>query len=323
MYNCVDYTLLGLRTTRKESIIKKRTLQGLLLSLLLHLFLFLLFVKNFQEIKFLPPPAQEKKISLNLKQIVTAAPKPQPAPKPKPLPKPLPQKPPVPEPVKVPQPKPLPPKPAVAKEKPLDKKTLLFAEKKESEERNATKKSAEKKVKTVKKEVKRTKRKSIAKKAKPRKRKHRRKRSRDSLANALMGSGTSSLYPSSRSRPSSSGSYGRRMIRKLYGKEFDSYSPSQKSFIKNNLGIIHRITQRTLIRNGYPEVAIQTRQQGTNIVSFYLHPNGDISGLRLKGRTGYAALDQNTLEVIRIAYKNYPLPNKKTKIVFYVTYSIY
>jgi outer membrane biosynthesis protein TonB len=34
-------------------------------------------------------------------------------------------------------------------------------------------------------------------------------------------------------------------------------------------------------------------------------------------------LDQNTLEVIRIAYKNYPLPNKKTKIVFYVTYSIY
>jgi len=319
MYNCVDYTLLGLRTTRKESIIKKRTLQALLLSLLLHLLIFLLFIKSFQEIKFLPPPAREKKISLNLKQIITTPPKPQPIPKPAPVT----HTPSVPAPaVKEPQPKPLPPTPSVAKQKLLDKKTRLFAEKKESEETNTTQKSVEKKIKVVKKKVKKPRKKTFAKKSRPRRVHHRRK-SRDSLANALMGSG-SSMYPSGRSsRPSSSGSYGSRMIQKLYGREFDSYTPSQKRFIKNNLGIIHRITQRTLIRNGYPEVAIRTRQQGTNIVSFYLHPNGDISGLRLKSRIGYEALDQNTLDVIRIAYKNYPLPNKKTKIVFYVTYSIY
>ena len=146
-------------------------------------------------------------------------------------------------------------------------------------------------------------------------------RYKNPLARALAKSG-SALHPKKRKKAISR-TYSSRMIRKLYGKEFYTYSPVQKAFIRKNLGIIHRITQATLIRNGYPEVAARTKQQGTNIVSFYLHPNGDISNLRLKKRLRYAALDQNTLEVIRIAYKSYPHPKRKTKIIFYVQYSIY
>jgi len=148
------------------------------------------------------------------------------------------------------------------------------------------------------------------------------KRSKDPLANMLMGSGTP-MHPKKRRTSSNAGTYGEQMIKKLYGPEFNTYSPTQKKFIRNNLSTIHRITQNTLTRNGYPSIAIRTNQQGTNVVSFYLHPNGDISGLRLKTPIGYAALDQNTLDVIRIAYKDYPLPNKKTRIVFYVTYRLY
>ena len=122
---------------------------------------------------------------------------------------------------------------------------------------------------------------------------------------------------------SSSSAYNAQMIRRLYGPEFETFSQTQKKFIKNNLSTIHRITQQTLTLNGYPEIAARTGQQGTNVVSFYLHPNGDISQLRLKRDIGYQALDQNTLDVIRIAYKDYPLPNKKTKIIFYVQYTLY
>ena len=129
--------------------------------------------------------------------------------------------------------------------------------------------------------------------------------------------------PSSRSSKASKRSYNNKLIKQLYGSEFNIYSKNQKKFIKNNLGAIYRITQRTLNRNGYPEVAGRTGQEGTNVVSFYLHPNGDISKLRLKTYIGYQALDNNTLEVIRIAYKDYPLPNQKTKIIFYVQYSAY
>ncbi|MEN8727710.1 MAG: energy transducer TonB [Sulfurovum sp.] len=242
-------------------------------------------------------------------------------PKPKPV---------VPPPV-VPQPKPIiekkpEPKPEVepVKQKMLDESKKTFAQK-STEENNITKIKPKPKKKIVKKEVtkkpvkKIVKKKKVVKKTtKPRKA----KRSKDPLANMLMGSGTS-MYPQ-KSRPSSNaGAFGERMIKKLYGPEFNTYNPTQKKFIRNNLSTIHRITQNTLSRNGYPSVAVRTNQQGTNVVSFNLHPNGDISDLKLKTPIGYAALDQNTLEVIRIAYKDYPLPNQKTKIVFYVTYTLY
>ena len=283
---------------------------------------------GFPEIKVPPPAGKEQKISLNLSNFV-----PPPAPKPvvvPPQPKPVPVvQPPMPKPIVKPIKKPV---EKVVEPVPVVKKKLVkdeartFVEKVETEDNNITKTKPKEEKKVVKKEEKKKpeKKKVQKKKVTPKKvvkRKPQRKKSNNPLANALMGSG-SSMYPT-RSTPASSGSYSAKMINQLYGKEFNTYSPTQKKFIKHNLGLIHRITQRTLTRNGYPEVAVRTRQQGTNVVSFYLHPNGDISGLRLKTKIGYSALDKNTLEVIRIAYKNYPLPNQKTRIVFYVQYSIY
>jgi TonB family protein len=114
-------------------------------------------------------------------------------------------------------------------------------------------------------------------------------------------------------------------IKKLYGQSFDHFSSTQKKFIVERLDEIHRITQQTLSRRGYPAgaLAARTGQEGINIVSFDLHPNGDISNLRLLQKVGYRALDENTLETIRTAYKDYPYPQETTKIIFYVEYSIF
>lgn len=285
-------------------------------------------MKNFKEITFLPPASTEKKITLNLKQIVT----PPPAPKPKPVV--MPQKP---QPVVTP---PLPSQPIIQKKpkpepqvEPVKKKILDVSKKgyaqKDTKENNVTKtepkpKKKLSKIKTKTKEVKKKviKQQKVVKKVSKPKKVKRVKQAKDPLANMLMSSSTFT-YTAKSTPASNAGAYGERMIKKLYGPEFNTYSPTQKKFIRNNLGTIHRITQNTLTRNGYPSIAVRTRQQGTNVVSFYLHPNGDISGLKLKTPIGYAALDQNTIDVIRIAYKNYPLPNKKTKIVFYVTYTLY
>jgi len=295
--------------------------------LLLHLLILWLFTAKFDELKFLPPKKQEKKISLNLKQIVT----PPPAPKSKPMPKPV-VTPPLVKPIIKPiVEKKVEPVPEVEEVKRtiLDERKKTFATK-STKENNVTKVVKKPVKKVVKKEVKQKPKKKVVKKkvvkkkqlAKSKPVKRRVKRSKDPLANMLMSSGTS-LNPRPARRSSSAGAYGERMIKKLYGSEFNTFSPTQKKYIRNNLSTIHQITQRTLSRNGYPTVAIQTRQQGTNVVSFYLHPNGDITGLRLKKRIGYEALDSNTLKVIRLAYKDYPLPNQKTKITFYVQYSMY
>ena len=336
---------------RKDTI---RTIKGFVFSLLLHLLVLLLFWVSTQKIFFSKPAKQEKRITLDLSHFVP--PPPPPKPKVKPVPPPQPIVPPRPK----PKPKPRPEPKKVAEKKPEPVKKVLeekkiFTAKKDVQENNVTK-SAEKasakvvkkeepkkpKKKIVKKEKKKPKKrvvkkkvkkiekkpkKKIVKKAPPKKPKKRvvqrrpqQKKYSSPLASSLMGSSHTGSRPAQMRRLSSAST--QRMINKLYGSEYNGYSPEQKKFIKNNLGIIHQITQMTLIRNGYPEVAARTGQQGVNIVSFYLHPNGNITGLHLDKPMGYEALDRNTLQVIRIAYKDYPLPTKKTKIKFFVQYSI-
>ncbi len=111
-------------------------------------------------------------------------------------------------------------------------------------------------------------------------------------------------------------------IKKLYKDEFESFTKEQQHFIKKNLSKIGEITQKYLYLRGYPYIAVKTRQEGVNIVEFYLHPNGDISHLRIIKSSGYEALDKNSLETIKTAYKDYPLPSQRTKIRIYVRYRI-
>jgi len=60
-----------------------------------------------------------------------------------------------------------------------------------------------------------------------------------------------------------------------------------------------------------------------NIVEFTLHPNGDISDLKISNSSGYSSLDENTIETIEYAYKDYPRPKSPTKIKIYVYYKLY
>lgn len=106
----------------------------------------------------------------------------------------------------------------------------------------------------------------------------------------------------------------------LYGEEYNSFTKVQKVFLQKNLKDIGRITQRYL---RYPHIAVRTGQQGMNIVEFVLHPNGDISDLKLSNSSGYTSLDENTVETIEIAYKDYPRPKTPTKIKIYVYYKLY
>lgn len=111
-----------------------------------------------------------------------------------------------------------------------------------------------------------------------------------------------------------------QQIQDLYGIEFGSLSPNAQKFIKSNLDKIGKITQRYL---RYPAIAGKVGQEGDNIVEFYLHPNGDITDLKLLHSSGYTLLDDNSLHTIKIAYKDYPYPIETTKIRIRVMYRIY
>ncbi|MGM0533547.1 MAG: TonB family protein, partial [Campylobacterota bacterium] len=112
-------------------------------------------------------------------------------------------------------------------------------------------------------------------------------------------------------------------LKQLYGDAFGELDSESKQFLTTNIKSIQSITQRYLYELGYPPVAIKTRQKGDNIVEFTLHPNGDISGLKLIESSGYRALDDNSRELIEVAYKDYPLPESKTLIRIKVIYSAF
>jgi len=114
-----------------------------------------------------------------------------------------------------------------------------------------------------------------------------------------------------------------RRFKALYKDEFDRFTPEQKRFIKDNLSRIQAITQHYLTTRGYPYVAARFGRDGMNIVEFYLHPNGDISGLKVIEGAGFEELDKNSLDTIKTAYKDYPRPKETTKIRFYIYYRLY
>lgn len=106
-------------------------------------------------------------------------------------------------------------------------------------------------------------------------------------------------------------------ISKFYGAEFGEFGLEEQEYILNNLANIGRITQRYL---RYPPNAGMLAQSGGNVVEFYLHPNGDISDLKIIKQSGFILLDRNSIKTIEIAYKDYPHPKTKTLIRFFINY---
>ncbi len=104
---------------------------------------------------------------------------------------------------------------------------------------------------------------------------------------------------------------------KLYGEEFTRFSDKTKKYLKNNILTIAQATQRYL---EYPYLAAYGKQDGTNVIKFFLHPDGKISEVEIISSSGYNILDWNTIDTIEQAYKDYPRPEEKTKIIIYVNY---
>lgn len=112
-------------------------------------------------------------------------------------------------------------------------------------------------------------------------------------------------------------------IERLYGREFETFTKVQKAFLKKHLNSFKAITQRVLNRMGYPKLAGQLRLSGSNSVEFIFYPNGNIKNLKITNSSGYEIFDKYTLELIEIAYKDYPKPKTATKLKFNVNYRLY
>ncbi|MCK4974332.1 MAG: energy transducer TonB [Sulfurimonas sp.] len=111
-------------------------------------------------------------------------------------------------------------------------------------------------------------------------------------------------------------------IKELYGDEFGELTPGQQKYILNNQEIMRRITQEVLNRVARVNLTKDLNVNRTNVIEFYLHPNGDISDFKFLKKSGYYILDRTTKETIEFAYSRYPKASEKTLIRYNVFYNL-
>jgi len=120
----------------------------------------------------------------------------------------------------------------------------------------------------------------------------------------------------------SAGSSVGQNIKELYGDEFGKLTPGQQKYILDNQEIMRRITQQILYRVASVNLPRDLNINRTNVIEFYLHPNGDISDFKFLKKSGYYVLDDTTKETIEYAYSKYPRPTEKTLIRYNVFYNL-
>ncbi len=109
-------------------------------------------------------------------------------------------------------------------------------------------------------------------------------------------------------------------IKDAYGETFGELSPGEQKYILDNQEIMRRITQQVLNRVGRVNIPQDMRVNSSNIVEFYLYPNGDISEIQFIDKSNFYILDDTTRETIEYAYSKYPRPEQKTRIRYKVGY---
>lgn len=111
-------------------------------------------------------------------------------------------------------------------------------------------------------------------------------------------------------------------LKELYGDEFGKLTPGQQKYLIDNQEIMRRITQEVLNRVAQVNLTADMNVNKTNIVEFYLHPNGDMTDFKFLKNSGYYILDQTTKETIEFAYSRYPRPSEKILVRYNVFYNL-
>jgi len=109
-------------------------------------------------------------------------------------------------------------------------------------------------------------------------------------------------------------------FKEAYGEAFGKLSEGEKKYIVDNQEVMRRITQEQLNRLAPVNIPRNLAITTSNIIEFYLHPNGDISGLHLITASGSEILDDTSLQTIEYSYHRYPLPKQKTMVRYKVGY---
>jgi len=139
---------------------------------------------------------------------------------------------------------------------------------------------------------------------------------------ALLSQDRSDVEQKEQTKKKLNGSSIGQNIKELYGDEFGKLTPGQQKYIIDNQEIMRRITQQVLTRVARVNLPRDLSVNKTNVIEFFLHPNGDMTDFKFIKKSGYYVLDDTTKETIEYAYSRYPRPTEKTLIRYNVFYNL-
>lgn len=103
-------------------------------------------------------------------------------------------------------------------------------------------------------------------------------------------------------------------IQRSYGEKFNTLSPGEQKFILDNMTKMLIISNNVLRRYEPARVPSNFTGRGEVLLEFYLHPNGDISDLKIIRGSNYSMMNDLFLETINLSFSKYPHPEQKTLI---------
>lgn len=111
-------------------------------------------------------------------------------------------------------------------------------------------------------------------------------------------------------------------LKVTYGEKFEQLSDGEKEYLNQNFKSLQRITQAVLDRWGKHRIPPDIVINDTNLVQFYLHPDGSMSDMTFVQKSKTDILNETTKETIELSYFKYPRPKEKILIRYRVRYQL-
>ncbi|PAF42413.1 TonB family protein [Helicobacter sp. 11S02629-2] len=106
----------------------------------------------------------------------------------------------------------------------------------------------------------------------------------------------------------------REDIADLYGEKFGNMSLEDKKYIVDSYMLNGQVFQYYANRLGYPSIAAYFGQQGVGVVEFTLYPDGHISDVKIIKSSTFSAIDDQIIELVKLAAKDLKRPPKPIPI---------
>ncbi|PAF48794.1 hypothetical protein BKH43_07625 [Helicobacter sp. 13S00401-1] len=106
----------------------------------------------------------------------------------------------------------------------------------------------------------------------------------------------------------------REDIADLYGEKFGNMSLEDKKYIVDSYMLNGQVFQYYANRLGYPSIAAYFGQQGVGVVEFTLYPDGHISDIKIIKSSSFSAIDDQIIELVKLAAKDLKRPPKPIPI---------